>query len=130
MEIRGVTFLAVDSERKSWRDLVDVLHSIGSYVEGLTWRLERLDCAGDPDGAERLHQLCDADARLRTAALREAAAGAQVIDGDFIGYQEEESNVQVVIRAIDSTWWDVYASDEVLERVSTSFPDAEQIPVE
>ncbi|WP_459804352.1 hypothetical protein [Herbidospora sp. RD11066] len=54
---------------------------------------------------------------------------AQLIDGELTAHDADGSAVDLTIRALDSTWWDVETTmQEVLDEVSRLYPDAEALP--
>jgi hypothetical protein len=58
-----------------------------------------------------------------------ARQGVQIIDGEPIAYRGGEEVRWLVIRAVDSTWWDVETDDEeVLTRIQAAFPAAMKLP--
>lgn len=61
--------------------------------------------------------------------LLEATAEVQIIDGRVIGQKVGGRGDAVVVEAVDSTWWDVYAADfDVLRALRAAVPDAEEVP--
>ena len=51
----------------------------------------------------------------------------QVIDGQFTGF-DEDGNVWVIIRAVDSSWWEVWSDNKwVHEAIRSNFRVVESI---
>lgn len=79
---------------------------------------------GQP-GQDKLEMLAASGSSVSGAALSEAAHEAwQVIWGQFAATLPEQSDAWVVIRAIDSTFYEVTSSDEaVLNAVRSTYED-------
>jgi hypothetical protein len=125
--MRGVTFNA-------WREgqpvsLHDLMRVLEPFVRGLTWKL-RLDEVAPGPWVERLEAIGPEERLTTSEVLRLVTPDVQLIDGALFGYggpgQEPPS---LVLRAVDSTSWDVEsASEEVLALVRRAWPDALDIP--
>jgi hypothetical protein len=95
-------------------------------LPSLTWRLA-IDEAVPTSEPAAASLLDDVDMTL--AELLEATAGVQIIDGQIIGREAGGRSDGIVIDAVDSTSWDVYATDSrVLQALRAAFPDAVEIP--
>jgi hypothetical protein len=80
----------------------------------LTWRLaiEEAVSTSERGAAERLVD----DVEMTLVQLLEVTAEVQIIDGRVIGREAGSRGDAIVVAAVDSTWWDVYAADsEVLQ---------------
>jgi hypothetical protein len=107
----------------AWRgdryiDAASVLDALGPPAHGLVWRVAVDEMA---PGDERL---LAASPPLPTAALR-ALVGpeVQIIDGALVGFDGDAQ--RVLVRAVDSSWWDVESEDEeLIARIRAAFPDA------
>ena len=111
-------------------DLAEVLQALGERVTTSWWR------------GRGLWYICRDDADIEP--LQRVAAGAlvagyelvsilprllQVIDGEFEGIVAEGELPWVVVRAVDSSWWEVLSDKpEVLEAVRASFRSVEDLP--
>ncbi|TAK33277.1 MAG: hypothetical protein EPO40_00380 [Myxococcaceae bacterium] len=94
-------------------DLRDVLLVVGSVRTDLWWRLSGVDAYGE--GGRRLNDASDNADVLSNAQLVDIAVRVdQVIDGVFCGYTDINERPWAVIRAIDSTFWEVECDDERL----------------
>jgi hypothetical protein len=51
----------------------------------------------------------------------------QVIDGDFIGTRPGETSPTLVIRAVDSSWWEVHGEEACIERIGRRFTDVRPV---
>jgi hypothetical protein len=119
--VQAITFQA-------WRGgvyhgLADVLEALGPYVDGYTWRW-KVDEAIGP--STPILEATD----VRTMTTRELAAltgpDTQVVDGEFAGFLDRAAETPtVIIRAFDSTSWDVYSDDDqLLEELRRRYADS------
>jgi hypothetical protein len=123
--VDGITFPAWRDDR--YVELAEVVELLRPRVAMLTWRLaiEEAVSTSEPGAAERLVD----DVEMTLAELLEMTAEVQIIDGRIVGRKVGSRGDAVVIEAVDSTWWDVYAADACVLRVlRAAFPDAEEIP--
>ena len=110
-------------------DLRDVLAALGQRVVTSRWRCPRLRYTSrDERDVPVLEQ---AGTEGRPVAGSDLAGGIgellQVIDGEFEAFDENEVR-WAVIRAVDSSWWEVWSDDKsVLEAVRTTFRITEDI---
>ena len=81
-------------------------------------------------GQDQLEQFAASGSSVSGAVLSKAAHEAhQVIWGEFTGTLPEQTNAWVVIRAIDSTFYEVTSSDEVaLGAIRAAFKDVRVAP--
>jgi hypothetical protein len=102
-------------------DLRDLLNAVGPDAALFRWRCSDVDCTGVT--AKQMHDLSDRGINISGQELAELAAGlVQVIDGDFEARDEAGAQV-MLIRAIDSSFWEVFADEPVLKRVKATFRD-------
>jgi hypothetical protein len=119
---------------KAWHDrhyvnLDELLRVVEPFIVGFTWKSRIEEVAPGPS-AQRLEQL-DPEQRLPTVELlRLFSPDAQVIDGEFLGYSAiEQKSSTLVLRAVDSTWWDIESeNEELLALIRRTYPDARPIP--
>jgi hypothetical protein len=103
-------------------DLIDLLRLLGTTALDTEWEISGGESVGGA-AAEELQRLVDAGTRVPGPTLL-ALAGAvgQVIDGRFAGYRDGEQRPWIIIRAVDSTAYDVQSDDEsVLARMKQRF---------
>lgn len=81
-------------------------------------------------GEDRLEQLAASGSSVSGATLSEAARAAwQVIWGQFVATFPEQNDTWVVIRAIDSTFYEVTSADEaVLNAIRSAYKDVRVAP--
>ena len=118
-------------------DLKDILDALAAKVDALNWCITDVDCCGL--GAAALCRKVDESAApglwVSGAELRALAASVeQVVDGDFFGFPKElrlealatsdvettafpHNKAQLVIRAVDSSWFEVYTKDTHVTQV-------------
>lgn len=111
----GVTIL----DRDQYGTLVPTLSELLTLLTGpamlLTWILSDVEAVGSE--AEALQEAAEADRRLTFDELLQLAKGvAQVIDGEFVGYDSHQEK-RLVIRAVDSSAFDVESDDETVVRL-------------
>jgi hypothetical protein len=108
-------------------DLVDILRLLPEAVDS-EWEISAVECTGV--AAEKLQRLADSQARVPGQILLELAADLiQIIDGEFIGYHKGDEQPWIIIRAVDSTAFDVASEDEsVLARMKQHFKNVVDMP--
>ena len=124
--MRAISIHDLDGNVLSF-DLADILRELEPWIAGLMWRITELWCVGEatPD----LEEACNTGALIETARLSELAAGLlQTIDGKFAGYRAGASDPFVVVRAVDSGFFDVQCQDdEAIAKLETSFQNTRDI---
>jgi hypothetical protein len=116
----GITF-------PSWTDdgpveLLEILELLGDRGRQATWRLRSLEVAPS-DAAQQLHAHSDREDDITgDELLRLADRKPQLIDGVLEAWLPDADAPWVVIRAIDSTSWDLLSEDaQVLDEARTRF---------
>jgi len=88
-------------------DLRDILLVLGDDAERSNWTVREVECVGG-ESAAALHQASDRGEPLTwNNLLRLAQRVEQVIDGSFHGRLANESEDWIIIRAVDSSAFDV-----------------------
>lgn len=126
--MRGTTILDQDSRGCLSFDLKDVLHAIGSEVEESDWEIESIESLGE--GATILQEVSAERRRISGSELMALANRVyQVIDGEFRAIRKNEAQPWLVIRAVDSSGYDVFCeAAAVHERLEESFKHVVAIP--
>ena len=123
-------------------DLIDVLLSLGRAAtnafweaSGVAWKMsgvgskeESLDATGT--GADELEALATSGERISGTALLQIARDVrQVIWGEFRSYGSDVSEKPItIIRAIDSTFFEVATKDEaIMRRIRAAFADVRTV---
>src|SRR4051794_23990318 len=103
--MKGVSILDTENGVLS-ASLADVLNALGTAADGLRWQIAGVECLGH--GADEFHRLSEVRATVDTAELRALANSVhQVIDGVFVGRCEGDAAPRIVVRAVDSSAYDV-----------------------
>ena len=110
-------------------DLIDLLRLIGERAIEAKWRCRFVECIGE--NAEQLHEISDRGVSIMGAELIRIASGiSQTIDGDFEARYSDAENPWLVIKAIDSSLFEVWSDDlDLLRKVRETFKlvsDADQ----
>jgi hypothetical protein len=111
-------------------DLKEILPLLGPDAARSNWRVREVEATGD--GASELHRVSDEGATLTLSQLVELAESLlQTIDGEFSAYLPEAETPWLVIRAVDSSAFDVYSNKpDVLNRIRSSFRYVSDVPDE
>lgn len=89
-------------------DLRDLLALAAHAVKRMNWRVSGLECTGER--ADDLHRLALYGDLVGGDVLMTLAAGIeQVVDGEFYGYEPGCAEPALVLRAVDSSSWDISA---------------------
>jgi hypothetical protein len=130
--MKGIAIRDADPNRPFLSfDLTDLLDVVGADAVGSTWSVRGVECVGpSAEAVAALHKASDESEELsgeRLVAL--AREITQVIDGEFIGRRLTESDPWIVIRAVDSSWFDVETTDEaLLLKLRARFNEVSDLP--
>lgn len=110
-------------------DLRDLLKLFKERVLHSSWRIVDLECLGGK-AADILHQASEDGRQLEGAELMKLAIEVdQIIDGEFTALLPGESEPWVVIRAVDSSAFDVITDDaEILLAIKRNFSEVVDLP--
>lgn len=126
----GITILdTLSKETGRLFDLRDILAALGADAELSRWRIAGVDCLGR-EAAEALHEASDRGSCLDGSRLGVLARDVdQIIDGEFAGYLPGVGAPWIVIRAVDSSAYDVVTDrQDVLLRLTSRFSRVRDIP--
>ena len=129
--MKGVTILDRDPTTGVLSfDLRDILPLLGKDGERSTWTVRDVECLGG-DAVQELHDASDACLALTGSRLIELArAVGQVIDGEFSGRLPNDEADWIMIRAVDSSAFDVHTDrEDILAALKLKFERVEDIPV-
>ena len=103
-------------------DLRDFLALLGDAARPLQWRVSG-DVWATGERSEELESLADSGECVSNDVLTELArAVSQVVDGEFVGYQPGDDAPWVIIRAIDSSFYEFFCREpSVLQRTRDRF---------
>lgn len=111
--MRTITIMDMNQAGALSFDLRDLLACVAPVAVQMDWRVQTLECTGER--AEQLHALVDQGHLIAGASLVMIADGVdQVIEGEFFGYMQGDETPAVVLRAVDSTSWDIASPSEVI----------------
>lgn len=111
-------------------DLPEVLGALGERVAASRWRGRGLCYVSrDERGIEALERLGAGGEVMGGELLAALPRLLQVIDGEFEGLGTARPSPWVVVRAVDSSWWEVYSDEPaVLVAVQGRFRIVEDLP--
>lgn len=107
-------------------DLIDILEVIKTDIISSNWLVSpHIECSGE--GSEELYRIAEGGTLIDGFQLVKIASKlVQVIDGEFKGYLHDNQHHWILIRAIDSSFFDVLSTDDkVLEKLTQHFRDIE-----
>lgn len=120
--MRGVEIHDTDARGLLAFDLAHIAAALGSAFTARVWTAQHVECTGA--AAEALHSHSESGELIVDPALGQLAVEiTQVIDGEFFGRLPDEQAPSVIIRAVDSTLWEVFGPSELLAAVSRAFSD-------
>jgi hypothetical protein len=111
--------------------LSELLNRIGTaQVRDSVWTLRGVEAAGNPSSAQELEALSEQGQLVPGDALIELAdRGVQVIEGELIGQRRGASEPWILLRGVDSSWWDVETDNEaLLTALRAAYPAATPLP--
>jgi hypothetical protein len=105
-------------------DLRDFLDLLGDTADSSQWRVTG-DVWAIGTQAEELEACGDAPTPIPGFRLRQlASAVSQVIDGEFTGFRADDHHPWVVIRAVDSSYYEFFCQEPaILKRARERFRD-------
>ena len=95
-------------------DLVDILRLLGPLAIQTEWEVADVESVGGASARE-LERLAEAGTRVPGQTLLSLVDGVtQIIDGKFAGYRDGEDQPWIIVRAVDSSAFDVESEDEAI----------------
>ncbi|MGQ0777443.1 MAG: hypothetical protein ACT4NY_24045 [Pseudonocardiales bacterium] len=119
----------------AWRDgrplyLAELILALGWSAVDLTWQCRNLEIGPGP-GVSPLEEAAATDEKLTSLELLHLATPyVQVIEGEVIAYKDqgEKARRMVVLRAVDSSSWDLeFSDDSGFQRIVAAFPEATEL---
>lgn len=114
-------------------DLADILDALSAFTAGSVWRCRGLEVTSRDDAID-VHELeraseSESGVRMTTDELSSFARRiSQVIDGEFVATRPRESDPCVIVRAVDSSWWEVFSSDDrIIDAARSRFRDLRDV---
>jgi hypothetical protein len=125
----GVTITDRDTNGVLTLDLRDILRLIGPEAESAEWQLSDVE-ALDGKAAQELEDLADRKLKIPGHVLvRLSNDVGQVINGCFQAYRDQASEPWIIIRAVDSSAFDVETDSETLiEQIRRQFNNVADLP--
>lgn len=126
--------------------LKEILEVIGERVVESTWKCREVDYVAKPENA--LHEtnknkLIDAFGNLVNEYnlkkhemsgkyLQEFAGKVMlIINGEFLGYYQGAKRPWIIIKAFDSSWWEVFSKKpEYVSRFKEVFKDVKDVQID
>ncbi|GEM_PF-1149796 len=110
--------------------LAELILALGCSAADLTWRCRSLEIGPGPE-THPLEAAADSGDELTLLELLHLATpDVQVIDGEIIGYECQDGQLQpvVTLRAIDSTSWELELPHESdFQRILAAFPETVEL---
>ncbi|MFC5472434.1 hypothetical protein [Paraherbaspirillum soli] len=108
--------------------LEEILLAIGDSCKHLYWCLRVFEASTEP-GTDALNEVNPEKAMSYSNLLNLVTPKLQIIDGEATaGDGNVSSERRVLIRAVDSTSWDIETNiPDVITKIRQSFPEAEEI---
>ena len=127
--MQGVTILDKSADGFLAVTLEDVLRLLGRRAETSVWKISGVETL-ENGGKDTLQGMSDSGTPVRgSELLRLASTRPEIIDGTFAGYENDEDEPWIVIRAVDSSAYDVETNDErLLDQVRKRFQNVADIP--
>jgi len=109
-------------------DLIDILNLVGDKAIISTWALSGVEAIGK--SAKELHHISDIHLIISGSLLCEIASNIQqTIDGCFMGYIDRKASPWIIIRAVDSSAFDVETDDTTtLNKIRKHFREVDDLP--
>lgn len=110
-------------------DLADLLEALGKPAELSAWRCNVGDCIAQDGARADLEDAFNAPTGLSGAEIVALASETlQVVDGVFEAFRPGERHAWIKLEAIDSTYWEVFASSDAdLSPLRLRFAEVETI---
>lgn len=105
-----VTISDEDDRGRLAIDLRDILHALGPGAEALLWEAKNVDCTGA--SANELEDIATKRMAITGDRLLQIAQDlTQTTDGEFTGRDRAEGRIRLIVRAVDSSFFDVIFED-------------------
>lgn len=111
----------------AWREghylsLEEILRTLGDSCSEFEWILHAIDVAPEP-GTDVLLGLDPGQPLSYSTVLRMVTPQLQVIDGEAIAVDPASSEKRLLIRAVDSTSWDIETEmQSVVDKIFECYP--------
>lgn len=125
----GVTIMDRDLNGVLTLDLRDLLRLIGPEAEAAEWQVSDVE-ALDGEAARELEGAANSKFRIPGHVLvRLSKEVSQIINGRFQAYRNQASKPWIIIRAVDSSAFDVQTDNQaLLEQIRGRFKNVADLP--
>ncbi len=126
--MKGITITDSDQRGILSVSLSDLLAVLQTTIKDSVWTCDYVESTGK--ASVELHRVCDRKSKLDSESLARLASGLdQVIDGTFSAFRAHQSRPWLIIRAVDSSAYEVETDDaQLLESFRTRFQRVFDIP--
>jgi hypothetical protein len=126
--MRGLTIMDKDKDGFLTGGLADILRLSEVRARQSEWEVSDLECLGLSETHE-LYRAVEMRVRLNGDRLLSLIGDcSQVIDGTFKGYEHGDEEPWVIIRAVDSSAYDIESDDDnLLSRIRQSFKEVKEL---
>lgn len=109
-------------------NLTDILQLLGPQLATTEWEISDIECFGN--NRERLYQIANTQTRVSGEILLQIATNiTQITEGTFTCYPDKGSQPSIIVRAVDSSAYDVESSDEaILTKLRQRYQNVEDLP--
>jgi hypothetical protein len=127
--MKGITIQDFDDRNILSVDLKDILHLFHERLMVSNWRVSNVVALGGTS-ADELHIISDTNSTVGGQRLLELAEDVwQVTEGQFEAFLENATSPWCVIRAVDSSAYDVETDDDsMLEELRRHYKNVSEIP--
>ena len=120
-----LTFPAWNNER--YLSLAELLLLIGRFFINCEWYLRVEEVAPEP-GAELLEKIDPKEPIDIFTLLHLVTPEIQIVDGTVVAVELGSHEISLVLRAIDSTSWEIESEKKDIEAIiREKYPDAQQL---
>ena len=126
--MRGITITDRDQRGILSVSLSDLLMVLQPVINDSLWTCDDVESTGE--GSADLHRVCDSKSKIDSQTLSTLASGLdQVIDGTFSAFRPNQSQPWLIVRAVDSSAFDVETDElRLLQSLRTRFRLVSDIP--
>ena len=126
--MKGITITDSDQRGVLSISLSNLLAILQPTIRDSVWTCDNVESTGK--ASSDLHRICDIKSKVDSETLVRLASGLdQVIDGTFSAFRPRQSRPWLIIRAVDSSAYDVETDEpRLLDSFRTRFQRVFDIP--
>lgn len=108
-------------------DLRDILDLVKDQASQLIWQATDVWATGER--SQELEELAQKSALIDGVLLQALAKEVtQIIDGEFQGFLPSSKEPWIIVRAVDSSWYELHCVDcDVIKKAQIKFKDTSEI---